>query len=317
MRASTYKALPVAVLFLALSACTPGREPIRIGVNAWPPCELWYVAEAQGYFAGLDVELVRFSTWTDNMSSLYSGKLDVTHASYLNALFYSDKGTAGRIILVSDTLLGGDGFVVRIGIEGDALKGKRVAVEVNTDEHFLLQRALISFGLREDDVSIVPSTSAATRDLFVEGKVDAAFTYEPYLSDAASAGGGRVVWTTRNSPGYMMDVLIATDESVRKRSADLVKLLAAWYRAQAFVRDNPDKAFATMAPLEGMSVDDFRPFYRSFTFYDAEENRRLLGSDDFLDRLREMNEFLVAHRAIAAKADMASLYTRRIVEALR
>ena len=64
----------ICILFLFLSGCTAKKEAIRIGVNSWPPCEIWYIAEEKGFFGKVPVELVRFSSWSDNMSSLYIRK---------------------------------------------------------------------------------------------------------------------------------------------------------------------------------------------------------------------------------------------------
>lgn len=189
----------------ALLGCAPSGPALRVGVNDWPPCELWYIAQREGYFGRMRVELVRFTSWFDNMSALYRGNLDVTHASYFNAVYLSDKGERGKIILASDTVAGGDGLAVRAGIAtGAQLAGMRVAVEANTDEHFLLREALKDFGLGEEDIEIVPTTSAEAGDLLAEGEADACFTYEPSLTAGATGSGGKVLWTTRDKPGYMV-----------------------------------------------------------------------------------------------------------------
>lgn len=308
----------VLASLMILTGCVGNRAPLRIGVNPWPPCELWYVAEKQGYFGSLPVQIVRFSTWSDNMASLYSGKVDVTHASYFNALYYSDKGEKGQIILVSDTLLGGDGLAVKNTVGSIiALKGKRVAVEINTDEHFLLNKALESFRLSEEDVVIVPCTSAEARDFFVAGKVDACFTYEPFLTDAAVSGNGTVIWTTRDKPDYMMDVLVGREEKVSKRSKDFVVLLNAWYRAQTYIKGHEQEAFPLLGAKEQMGAEDFGAFYKSFTFFSASENKDILRSAAFREKLREMNEFLAEHKSIGAKADIDAIATTRIIDGIK
>jgi NitT/TauT family transport system substrate-binding protein len=302
---------------LLVAGCAAPKAPFRIGVNAWPPCEIWYVAQQQGYFGSLPVQVVRFSAWTDNMASLYKGNLDLTHSSYFNTMYYSDKGAAARIVLVSDTLVGGDGLAVKAAIRtGSALKGKRVAVEVNTDEHFLLTRALASFGLAESDVTITSCTSIEAKDLFVAGEVDACFTYEPYLGQAAAEGGGTVLWTTEEQPDYMIDVLAARDDVVKKRAGDLRVVLAAWYKAQAWIAAHPSEAYALAAPHEDMSAADFGPFYESFTWFTAADNRSLLGSPAFRSRLGEMSDFLVAHKAVAGAVKIDDQFTATIAASL-
>ena len=305
-------------IVVLLSGCANARAPIRIGVNPWPPCEIWYAAQQQGYFNGLPVQIVRFSTWTDNMAALCKGNIDLTHSSYFNSVYYSDKGEKGRIILISDTLLGGDGLAVKRSIQNGAeLKGKRIAVEVNTDEHFLLRKALASFKLDESDVTIRSCTSEEARDLFLSNSVDACFTYEPYLSEAASRGNGRVLWTTQDAPGYMVDVLVARDQVVQKRAADLRTVIGGWYRAQEYLRGHASEAYAALAANEGMSGVDFRSFFESFTFFSAEDNRRILGSADFHGKLGEMRDFLLSHKAVSADVNVDSVSTADIAAGIR
>jgi len=301
-------------LIATFASCAEKQAPLRIGVNDWPPCEIWYIAEKNGYFGKTPVELIRFSVWSDNMASLYQGKLDVTHATYLNALYYADKGEKSKIILSSDTILGGDGLVLKNSLEsGKALHGKKIAVEVNTDEHFLLRKALESFGLTESDITIVSATSEEAARMFIEGAVEACATYEPFLSDAAVRGEGWIIWTTKDLPGYMIDVLLATEEAIEERRTDLQAVLSAWYRAQDYVRSNPEESFAIMAEKEGMTPEDFAAFYNSFTLYSAEENVEIFASSGFRAALSEMKEFLLSHRSIQAPLDIDEVFTAEIV----
>ncbi|HAL86600.1 MAG TPA: hypothetical protein DCM31_06860 [Deferribacteraceae bacterium] len=133
----------IAVILLMLTSCKSDTEPVRIGVNNWPPCEIWYIAKQQGYFEDVPVEIIRYSAWTDNMKSLYLGNTDITHATYFNAMYFADKGEKARIVLSSDTIEGGDGLAAKNGIDSISdLRGKTIAVEINTDEHFLLYKTL-------------------------------------------------------------------------------------------------------------------------------------------------------------------------------
>ncbi len=316
-RTSIPFAVPLLVIaaIAGLAGCAGPRRPLRIGVNAWPPCELWYVAEKMGYFGRTPVEIVRFSVWSDNMSSLYRGNLDLTHATYYNALYYSDKGEPARIILSTDAVPGGDGLVVRSSLEGvKALRGKRVAVEVNTDEHFLLLKALESFGLTEKDLTIVSTTSEQAARMFIEGQVEACFTYEPFLGEAAAEGGGTVVWTTEKLPGRMIDVLVATEEAITGRRNDLQAVLSAWYKAQEYVRSNPAQAFALMAEQEGMSPRDFAAFYRRFTLFSARDNLEIFRSPAFRAVLSEMADCLLSHGAVQEEVKFDEVFTPEIVE---
>ena len=190
-------------VLIGFTACNKYKEPIKIGVNSWPPCELWYIAQEKGYFGDTPVEIVRFSTWTDNMDSLYVDKTDLTHSTYFNAVYYDSRGEAAKIILSSDTIYGADGLVVKDYIKDvQGLKGRKIAVEIGTDEHFLLHKVLEKGGLSEEDVTITPVTSEEAMKKFISGEVDAAFTYEPFLSQAVDKGDGKIMVAKKLPPRY-------------------------------------------------------------------------------------------------------------------
>lgn len=288
------KLIPVILIsVLFLSGCGKDKKPVRIGVNSWPPCEIWYVAEKMGFFGSVPVEIVRFSVWSDNMKSLYMGNTDITHSTYFNALHYVDKGERAKVILSSDTIIGGDGLVVKDTIKSVAeLRNRKIAVEINTDEHFLLYKTLKLNGLDISDTTLINSSASEGKEIFVSGKADAIYTYEPYLSEAASKGGGRRISSTKDIPGYMIDTIIASEKLLSERPEDVKQIISAWFKAQDYINKNPEESFRLMASKEGMTHKDFEAFYRSFKFYSAEENKRLNASEEFSAVIAEISQFL-------------------------
>ena len=307
----------LSLIFCSALVVGCARPPIRIGVNDWPPCAVWTVAERQGFLKDCPIQLVRSTNWSDNMTSLYLGNLDLVHSTYLNAIFYAGKGEGAKIIASIDTIEGSDGLVISTKLRSPMeLVGKRIAVEVDTDEHFLLFKALASFGISQKEVKIVSTTSKEAGELFKAGKVDACFTYDPYLSEAAASGTGRIAWTTKDAPGYMVDVMIARDSTLSSRRADVKKVMRAWYRALDYIKAHPEASYPPMAEHLSMKMADFAPFYEAFTFYSAEDSRRIFASDSFRAILGEMNAFLLEQKAIPAKTPVPALYSSSVVKAL-
>lgn len=304
----------IGVVLPLLAACNSYEEPIKIGVNGWPPCELWYIAQEKGYFEDTPVEIVRFSTWSDNMSSLYVGKTDLTHSTYFNAVYYNSRGEEAKIILSSDMIRGADGLVVKEGIEDiHDLKGRRIAVEVGTDEHFLLHKVLKEAGIREEEVTIIPVDSEEGMRRFIAGEVDGCFTYEPFLSQAADRGMGKIIISTSDTL-KIIDTLVARSEVLNERKEDYVNILRAWYRAQEFVRDNPREAYEIMAAQEGTPYEDFKSFYESFYFFTLKENRETFHSEDFKRELESIKVFLAESNLISTDLDTGKLFDPDIVK---
>jgi len=306
--------LILGILFLSLTACRKYEEPIKIGINDWPPCELWYIAEKQGYFEDTQVEIIRFSTWADNLTAFYLGKTDLVSSSYFNTLYYDKKGEGAKIILTADMIKGGDGLVVKNYIEDlKDLKGKKIAVELGTDEHFLLHKVLEKIGLKEEEVTIIPAASKEGMEKFIRGEVDACLTYEPFMTQAAQKGGGRVTLTTADLPKYVIDVLLARNEVLEKRKKDYSNLIRAWYKAQKFVKENPEEAYKIMSSKENITLEEFKSFYESFEMFSLEENKKIFSSEKFKEKLMEMDDFLFENGLISDRVEIEEIYTDEII----
>ena len=314
---TTLMTILLSFIIIFSTSCNKQKEPIRIAINGWPPCELWYIAEDQGYFGDIPVEIVRFTTWTDSLAALYMGKADIVQSTYFNTLSYNGKGEAASIILLSNTIVGVEGLVVKKDLSDlKTLKGKKIAVETGTVEHFLLHKSLEQIGLRDDDIEIVSTSSENAMELFIKGEVDAAFTYEPFLSNAANAGKGRIALTTDENMNYN-DCLLARDESLDKRKDDYAKLIKAWYKAQDFVRKNPEKAYRIMSSKENMTSKEFKEYYEKFTFFSFDENKKIFFSNRIEAELYELEIFMLESDLINVEVDVKTLYNSSIVEGIK
>ncbi len=181
--------ISLIIVFIFFSACESKKTPLKIGIDDWPPCQLWYVAQEKGFFDNTEVEIIKFSNWSDSLSSFSLGKTDMTHSTLFNALYYKPKGDPAEVILFSDLPIKMDGLVAKKSINSiSELKGKKIAVELGTDEHFFLYKALKNSGIKDNEVTIIPSTNKGAVDLFLSGEVDACFVYEPYLSTTTASG---------------------------------------------------------------------------------------------------------------------------------
>lgn len=79
---------------------------------------------------------------------------------------------------------------------------------------FVVQ-SLGKIGISDKDVKIISTTSEKAMKLFVAGEVDACFTYDPFMNQAAKNGNGRVAITTEDIDGYN-DAIIAKTKTLEK-----------------------------------------------------------------------------------------------------
>lgn len=156
---------------------TSSTKTYKIGISAYPAFYTWYITKAEGFFKarGVNVELVYFPVYSDSVQAFSTGKLDMLSMAMPDAIapYINDIGL--KSVLVLDNSNGADGLVAKNGIDSiKDLKGKSVATEYGTIEHFFLLNALKTAGLTEKDINFVNLSIADAAPAFLSGKVDAA-----------------------------------------------------------------------------------------------------------------------------------------------
>src|SRR3954452_21444181 len=142
--------------------------PIKIGYSDWPGWTAWEIAKVKGLFKknGVAVDLVWFPIYTDSLNALNTGKLDANCQTWSDTIPPLAEGIKLKVVLANDNSAGNDGFVAKKEFKSiKALKGKTVATELGTVDHFLLLQALSKNGMTEKDIvyknMTVPDAAAA------------------------------------------------------------------------------------------------------------------------------------------------------------
>jgi NitT/TauT family transport system substrate-binding protein len=263
----------------ALSGCTSSDSAsgtkITIGYSAWPGWFPWAVAEEQGLFEknGVDVEMKWFDSYTDSIAALSSGAIDANSQTLNDTLSAVSGGAQLRIVLVNDNSTGNDQIIAREGINGVAdLRGKKVAVEQGTVDHYLLLLALEEANLTEADIELVPMLTDAAATAFVNGQVDAVGVFAPFTTTALERQGSRAVATSAEFPGAIPDHLVTSDDLVNNRPDDVQKLVDTWFDTIAWIRDNRDAAIKIMAERGGVSAEEYESYDAGTTIFTRQQN---------------------------------------------
>lgn len=321
-------ALPAALLAVQLlslqAGCVRGpKEPLRLGVNAWPPFELLYLAREKGFFAAekVDVDLVDFSSYTGILKSYHQGNVDGFFAT-LNEVQIADNFQDQPVVtLVVDYSFGGDALVVRSGIADlKGLRGRRIAYEESALGSYELERILQIGGLGQDEIVAVSRLPEEAEQDFHRGTVDGVITYEPGLGRLLRNGGARVLFSSRDIPGEIVDVMAMRRSVLDARTGEVRGMLRAWFRAVAFMNEHPQEAAAEMAKRQHVTVEEFLQGLQGARIPDLRENRDLLGSAREPGRLHEtaarLAEFLVRHGLTKKSVSGPDLIRPDLIESL-
>ncbi len=252
-----------------------GLTKVKLGLSAYPSWYLWFIAREEGYFQknGLDVELVWFPTYSDSVQAFVTGKLDYVSLALSDTIAPFVKGQQHKIVLVNDYSCGADGLVAAPDIKTvKDLKGRTVATEFGTIEHFFLLRLLEENGMTEKDIKFTNMTIGDSGFAFLGGSVDAASLWEPALSSAQAREGTNTLYTSRQTPGLIPSVLVANENYIKTGGGNITKLLNAWFDAIDFYRENPDKALEYMAKGAEISVDEMKVTMSGSMLYSLQDN---------------------------------------------
>ena len=136
-------------------------------------------------------------------------KIQMIASTVDTALLYLKKPTDFQYVVAIDDSNGGDGIVAVKDIKSIAdLKGRKVAVNEGSVSEFYLNVLLGKAGLKESDLNTVNMTAADAGGAFVAKRVDAAVTWEPWLTKGKSTDFGHLLVDSSTTPGLITDVII-------------------------------------------------------------------------------------------------------------
>jgi NitT/TauT family transport system substrate-binding protein len=290
----------------------PATAQIKVGVSDWPGWVAWYIAEQKGFFKkhGANVKLVWFANYTDSISALSAGQLDANSQTWSDTMAPLAKGVALKAILVNDNSAGNDALMVGPKIKSFAdLKGKKVALEEFSVSHFLLTLALDKNGMTLKDVNVVNLSAGDAAAAFLAGRVDAAVVWNPWVNRIQSSGKGRPLFTSKDVPGLIPDLLVAQEKSLKAKRKDFVGMVRAWYDVEKFIRENPDEATRIMAKVVGMDAKDYKVFLPGTKFFDQQANLQAFGPatdpTSLLGVAPTIVKFLLDNKLLEGKVDFA------------
>ncbi|WP_336651481.1 MULTISPECIES: aliphatic sulfonate ABC transporter substrate-binding protein [unclassified Leucobacter] len=289
LRSLSVTAAAAAALALGLTGCASGAasseqaagDTIRMGTQPWLGYGQWYVAEDQGFFAdrGIDVKLSSFNADADVNAALAAGRLDMANVGAQAALQFIEEGVDVSIVMLLDSATEADAIIAGEGVTSvEDLAGKKVGFERGATSEILLAEALETAGMSFDDIETVELSADKVAPTLMSGSIDAGVTYEPYISEALSAGKGiETVTTAGEYPGLITDVLVVRNDVLEQRPDEVREVLAAWDDAVAFTDEHTAEARAVIAAGVGSDVADLESAFDGVHFYTLAENRELLN----------------------------------------
>ncbi len=133
------------------------------------------------------------------------------------------------------------------------LKGKKVAFQKASIGHYLLVKALESAGLKLSDVKSVSLPPPDANVAFSQGKVDAWFIWEPFVTRAEQQKIGRVL--TDGEKLRDTSNFYSTSRQFYQAHPDVIKVfLEELQKAEIWSKDHPQEMAQLLAPVTQLDV---------------------------------------------------------------
>jgi NitT/TauT family transport system substrate-binding protein len=286
MRKLTILGATLAAALVALGTLSGAAraETFKLAHSTWVGYGPFFIARDKGFFKdeGVDVELINMEDVKVRFAALAGGRLDALATTVdTMPLYLKPDGPQYRYLFALDDSKGGDGVVANKDIKTIAdLKGKKVAFNEGSVSQFYINVLLKKAGLKESDIDAVNMTAGDAGSAFVTKNVDAAVTWEPWLTRGKQAEHGHLLTDSSKNPGLISDVVLASTDVIEKRGDEIKAIYRAWCRAVDFAKSNPDEANAIMAKGVGGWLKDPKVFAETTTgisFYDKSANEAFFG----------------------------------------
>ena len=303
---------------LAQAQDNKAATPVAIGISGWTGFAPLTLAKEAGLFKkyGLDVSIKKIPQ-KDRHLAIASGDIQCAATTVETWVVWNANGVATTQIFQLDKSFGADGMVVKPGIAKISdLKGKTVAADApGTAPYFGLAWMLKKNGLSLKDVKVVNLSPQAAANAMIAGTdgVDAAMTYEPYLSAVrAKPEAGKIIATTLDYP-MVMDTFGCTPKFLAENPKAAKALADAYFDALDLIKAEPKKSFETMGADVKQSGEAFEKSQAYLRWQDRAANQKFFAGEH-AEFSKQAAELLLEAGIIKAMPDMSKLADTRFLK---
>lgn len=290
-------------------------KKIRLGYFQVPNDELIAMSENLFEKIGCEVETIEFNSGKDVNNALASNSIDLGYMGTVPAASGIASGLNYEVCWMHAVLNDIECLIVKndskIASVKD-LKGKKIAVVIGSTSHYSLLSAMKKEGLSENDVTILNGSPVEINAMWQRGDVDAAYIWEPTLSNFKEDG--TIIFTGKD--GQNIGALTGTVEVVNKdfgkkypkAVSEYIKVLV---KAQEMYKENKDKVLSDVAKRLEITDEEAQTQLEGSTWLSVDEqlSSDYFGSSDNIGNLaqilKDTGDFLAEQGSIASSPSLS------------
>ncbi|MBK0394811.1 ABC transporter substrate-binding protein [Ramlibacter algicola] len=312
------KLLALSLIAVAAAAAHAQETKVAVGISGWTGFAPLTLAKEAGIFKkhGLDVSIKKIPQ-KDRHLAIASGDVQCAATTVETWVVWNANGVATTQIFQLDKSFGADGMVVKPAIAKIAdLKGKTVAADApGTAGYFGLAWMLKKNGLSVKDVKVVNMGPQPAANAMIAGTsdIDAAMTYEPYLSAVrAKPEAGKIIATTLDYP-MVMDTFGCTPKFLQDNPKAAKALADSYFEAVDMIRKEPKKSYEIMGADVKQSAEAFENSAKYLRWQDREANQKFFAGEHG-QFSKEAADLLLEIGVIKAIPDLSRLADTRFLK---
>ena len=245
---------------------------------------------------GLKVELLEFSSGPPAIAALEAGDVDISFLGH-GAFTYVLEGKV-QVIAV-DSLSNAEEIMAtkESGIKKpEDLIGKTIATQFGTSGENFLKAALVSYGIPEDEVTILNMDTAGAAMALMKGKVDAVSIWAPYTNEVRKALGNNAVTVVdcmdfRDTLALPMS-WVASESYIDSHKDTVEKFVRALYAGMDYRNENLEQMAKLVAGRLGMEVELIEPDIKTAVWFDSHSVLSYIEDGTIARWYKELEKFM-------------------------
>lgn len=272
-----FVAYSLAIFTMCVAMALPNTKStasLRVGLNPWIGNGLFYIAKEKGFFERekLNVDFIKYNDGAIAKQLLSTSKIDMIPTTPETVLVLADAGIGVKVVGILNTSKGADGIIANRDIKNlTDLRDKTIAFEIGSSSHLLLSYFLAQENLSLKDVKPINLSAAESATAFVAHKVDAAVTWEPWLSKAATRKGGHVLIDSK-ALELFPDFYIFRENIVKEQPTAIKALLRALFASLTFIQEHPKEGIQIIARNFNLTPDETKAQLKTLKWLDYQKN---------------------------------------------
>lgn len=288
---------------------------LRLAIQPFPLYSPIYVAKAKGYIEenlkdkNVKVVWSSFKAGPLVNESFAAGQQDIGVLGDVPAIIA--KASGQNLSIIANASYGSKALAFVVPKNSsikkiEDLKGKKIAVVKGSYGHHLFLLILNRAKLEVSDVTVVNLAAADMQSALVTGQIDAAVTWEPFITKFEDLGIAKVL---ADGTGIKRaNLVIYASNKFLEKNPELVKAyLNAYKKGYEFIKSNPKEASELIAKDFGLEPIQLQKIFSKFDY-------NPIIKDIDINELKSVEKFMISEKLISNEVDIEKYVNRQYLK---